>query len=134
MFELLIHLIITLVRLMKPGGVKLVVADTLAIKHQLIVTNRRKKRSPKLKSSDRFVFGFLAIFIGENRLNKISVIFKPATILRFHKALVNKKYSCLYSNKIIRKPGRKCPDQALINIVTEMKEHNPSFGYLRISM
>ena len=133
-FELLIHLIVTLVRLIRPGGVKLVVADTLAMKHQLIITNRSKKRSPKLKSSDRFLFGFLAIFIGEKRLKRISVVFKPATILRFHKALVDRKYRRLYSNKTKRKPGRKSPDQTIINFVFEMKKQNPIFGYLRISM
>ena len=59
---------------------------------------------------------------------------KPATILRFHKALVQRKYSRLYSNKTKRKPGRKGPDQALIDLVIEMRMRNPYVGYGRISM
>jgi hypothetical protein len=35
------------------------------------------------------------------------VILKPATVLAFHKALVKRKYSGLYSNKTKRLPGRK---------------------------
>jgi len=133
-FELLIHFFVTLIRLTKRGGVKTVVADTLAMKQQLIVINRSKKRSPKLQSSDRFMFAFLALFLNKNRLHKVAIIFKPATILRFHKALVDRKYQRLYSNKTNRKPGRQSPDQALIDAVIDMKKKNPLFGYLRISM
>ena len=133
-FELLLHFIVTLLRLLKPGGVKIVMAETMTMKQQLIVMKRGKKRSPKLTTYDRFVFGFLAIFIGENRLRKVAVIVKPATILRFHKALVKFKYTCLYSNKSTKKRGPKGPDQDIINAVIAMKQCNPRFGYLRISM
>ena len=46
--ELLIHLIITFIKLLKPGGVKVVMAETIAMKQQLIVMNRSRKRSPRL--------------------------------------------------------------------------------------
>jgi hypothetical protein len=38
--ELLIHFVITVFKLLKPGGVKVVMAETIAMKQQLIVTNR----------------------------------------------------------------------------------------------
>lgn len=132
--ELLIHFFVSAIKLLKPGGVKVVMAETIAMKQQLIVMNRGKKRSPVLTTPDRFLFGILAVFIGGSRLNKIAVIIKPTTILVFHKSLVNRKYSRLYSNKTKRKPGRKPQDQALIDLVIEMKKRNPSFGYGRISM
>ncbi len=132
--ELSIHFICTLFKLLKPGGVKVVMAESMATKQQLIVMSRGKKRAPKLTTLDRFYFGFLAYFIGENRLQKVAVILKPATILRFHKALVQRKYSKLYSNKTKRKPGRKGPDQELIDLVIEMRKRNPHVGYGRISM
>ncbi len=133
-FELIIHFVVILIRLTKHGGVKTVVADTLVMKQQLIILNRNKKRSPKLHTSERFMFAFFSLFFDKNRLHKVAIIFKPATILRFHKALVNRKYQRLYSNKTNRKPGRKKPDQALIDTVIDMKKQNPLFGYLRISM
>ena len=67
----------------KPGGVKVVMAETMIMKQQLIVMNRGKKRSPKLTTADRFLFGILAIFIGGHRLKKIAVIIKPTTLLSF---------------------------------------------------
>ena len=133
-FELLIHCIVTLFRLMKPGGAKLVVADTLVMKQQLIVISRRKKKSPPLATSDRFLFGILALFLGEKRLRKVAIICKPATILSFHKALVNRKYRKLYSSKSKKIPGRKPLDQNVINLIIEMKKRNPTFGYGRIAM
>jgi hypothetical protein len=47
---------------------------------------------------------------------------------------VKRKYSRLYSNQVKKIPGRKARDQALIDLVIEMKRRNPSFGYGRISM
>jgi len=109
-------------------------AESMAMKQQLIVINRGKKRSPVLTTPDRFLFGILAVFICENRLNKIAVIIKPTTLLALHKSLVNRKYSRLYSNKTKRVPGRKPQDQAITDLVIELKRRNPSFGYGRISM
>ena len=132
--ELLIHFIATVIKLLKPGGVKVVMAETIAMKQQLIVMNRSRKRSPTLATRDRFLFGLLTMLIGRCRLQKIAVIIKPVTILAFHKSLVNQKYSLLYSNKKKKVLGRKSQDQALIDLVIDMKNRNPSFGYGRISM
>jgi putative transposase len=50
--ELLIHFVVSSIKLLKPGGVKVVMAETIAMKKQLIVMNRGKKRSPKYLCSD----------------------------------------------------------------------------------
>ncbi len=132
--ELLIHLVVTFIKLLKPGGLKVVMAETIAMKQQLIVMNRSKKRAPSLVTRDRFIFGLLTMLIGERRLQKVAIILKPSTVIAFHKALVKRKYSKLYSNKTKKIPGRKPQDRTLIDLVLEMKKYNPSFGYGRISM
>jgi hypothetical protein len=38
---LVIHLIATLARLLEPGGVRSLVAESLLLKHQLLIVNRR---------------------------------------------------------------------------------------------
>ncbi len=45
-FELLIHFIRLLMKLITPGGAKALVAENLALKQQLITLNRRRLRSP----------------------------------------------------------------------------------------
>jgi len=103
-------------------------AENIAMRQQLITLTRGRQRAPKLKTTDRFIFGIVAFFVGEKRLEKIAVTLKPATILKYHRALVNRKYSRLYSNKARKRPGRKGQDQALVDLVIEMKKHNPNFG------
>jgi hypothetical protein len=57
--ELLTHYFVTLFKILKPGGAKRVMAESIALKHQLVVMNRARKRSPALATRDRFLFGLL---------------------------------------------------------------------------
>jgi hypothetical protein len=50
---LFLHLLTTVVRLAGPGGARSIVAESLLIKHQLLILNRSRKRSPSLRLSDR---------------------------------------------------------------------------------
>jgi hypothetical protein len=64
--ELLIHFFVSAIKLLRPGGVKVVMAETMIMKQQLIVMNRGKSRAPKLGTSDRFLFGLMAHFFMKN--------------------------------------------------------------------
>src|SRR5215469_5379965 len=52
---LFIHFIATLARLLGPGGVRSLVAESLLLKHQLLIVNRSRQRTPHLRSSDRIL-------------------------------------------------------------------------------
>src|SRR5271170_5246466 len=86
LLRLFVHLVITFARLLGPGGVRAVAAESLLLKHQLIVINRARHRAPNLTTLDRFVLGLTAIFINPGRMAKVAAILSPATILKFHKA------------------------------------------------
>jgi hypothetical protein len=45
---LFLHLLATVARLAGPGGAHSVVAESLLVKHQLLILNRSRKRSPNL--------------------------------------------------------------------------------------
>ena len=47
-FALIAHLVTTLVRLALPGGVRAVIAESLLLKHQLLILNRSRNRAPRL--------------------------------------------------------------------------------------
>jgi len=123
-----------MIKISRPGGVKAVTAENMALRQQLITLSRQHRRSPKLKTSDRIIFGLLCSWINPKRLSKIAILVKPATILKFHKALVKRKYHLLFSTKTPRKPGRKGPSDAIVQLIIDMKKRNPRFGYLRIAM
>jgi len=128
------NFILLFLRLLLPGGLNKIASENMALRKQLIAMSRGVKRSPKLTTSDRIFFGMLASMISPNRLAKIAIILKPATILKFHKALVKRKYRLLFSNKKSKNPGRKGPDKNVTDAVLEMKKRNPSYGYRRIAM
>ena len=49
---LFIHFLATIARLMRPGGARAVVAESLIVKHQLVILNRSRERSPNLRPLD----------------------------------------------------------------------------------
>ena len=57
LFILFVHLVITLARLACPGGVRAAAAESLAVKHQLLIMKRTHRRSPPLTGWDRMILG-----------------------------------------------------------------------------
>ena len=112
---------------------KAVVAENLQLKQQLLVLTRSRKRAPNLASLDRFYLGLWTSFLDLRRIKRIAFLVQPSTLLKFHQALVKRKYRWLYSSPNRRKPGPKGPSQELIELVLEMKRRNPNFGCTKIS-
>src|SRR6202162_4618778 len=130
---LFIHFISTLGRLLGPGGVRSLVAESLLLKHQLLILNRFRKRSPNLSSLDRILAGWMALLVRPTRLLRSAVVLKPATLLALHKAMSKRKYRMLFSPDRRGKPGPKGPSIELLHAVVEMKQRNPNWGCPRIA-
>src|SRR4030088_747616 len=96
LFILAVHLLVTFAKLLRPGGVRAVAAESLLLKHQLLISNRSRKRAPNLTTFDRFVLGLTTLFVTPRRIQKLGVLIKPATLIKFHKALVDRKYRLLF--------------------------------------
>jgi len=73
------------------------------------------------------------LLISPRRLSTVAILIKPATLLKFHRALVKGKYRRLFSNKRHRQPGPKGPSQELIAAVVDLKQRNPRYGCPRIA-
>jgi putative transposase len=130
---LVIHLIATLARLLGPGGVRSLVAESLLLKHQLLIVNRSRQRSPNLSAGDRILAGLLALLVRPTRLLRSAIALKPSTLLGLHKVLSKQKYRMLFSTNRRRKPGPKGPSVDLIHAVVEMKQRNPNWGCPRMA-
>ena len=89
---LLVHLITTTARLMGPGGARSVIAESLLVKHQLLILNRSRHRAPNLRASDRLLAGVCSLFIRPTRVVRSAIVLKPSTILDFHRHLRTRKY------------------------------------------
>jgi putative transposase len=130
---LIVHLITTVLRVVRPGGVRAVVAESVLAKHQLLILNRSRRRAPNLRLLDRLVAGFCSLWIAPNRLRRVAIAFKPSTLLKFHRALVYRKYRLLFSPVQRTKPGPKGPTADLIRAVVEMRQRNTTWGCPQIA-
>src|SRR5262245_31109552 len=130
---LLVHLIATVARVARPGGLRAVVAESVLIRHQLLILNRGHKRAPNLRVSDRIIAGLCTLLMRPARVLRSAIVLKPSTLLHFHHVLVRRKYQLLFSPKRQGRPGPKGPEKELIDAVVEMKRRNPAWGCPRIA-
>jgi putative transposase len=130
---LFVHAIVILVRLAGPGGLRAVVAESVLVKHQLLILNRGRKRAPNLRVSDRIIAGLCTLFMRRLRILRSAIVVKPSTLLNLHAALRARKYQLLFSPRCGRRPGPKGPSPELINAVVAMKKRNPRWGCPRIA-
>jgi hypothetical protein len=106
---LFVHLVATIAKLMGPGGARAVVAESLLVKHQLIILNRGRERAPNFTPMDRVIAGLCTLFVRPGRLLRAAIVLKPSTLLAFHAMLVKRKYRQLFSPTRYGKPGPKGP-------------------------
>ena len=129
----LVHLIVTLARLARPGGLRSVVAESVLVRHQLLILNRGRKRAPNLRATDRIIAGLCPLFMRPARVPRSAMVLKPSTLLHLHSVLRKQKYRMLFSPRRRRRPGPKGPNQDLIEAVVAMKRRNPGWGCPRIA-
>src|SRR5262245_22293582 len=78
---LAIHLLATVAKLLRPGGVRAVVAESVLLKHQLVISSRARRRAPNLNSFDRFVLGLGSLFVPAGPVPKLAVMLKPQDLV-----------------------------------------------------
>ena len=128
-----IHVIVTMVRLAGPGGLRSVVAESALIRHQLLILNRGRKRAPNLGAMDRLAAGLLTLLMSPALILRSAIVLKPSTLLHLHNLLGKRKYRMLFSLQCGRRPGPKGPNKELIDAVVAMKRRNPRWGCPRIA-
>jgi len=125
---MLLELLTTLAKLIRPGGARAVIAEILLLKQQLIIHSRSRKRATNLTSLDRVLLGFFPMFMNPRQIARAAVIIKPSTLLSYHNALKKRKYRLLYSPRRNGKPGPKGPSWEVIEAIVAMKRRNPRSG------
>ena len=115
-------------------GLPSVVAESVLIRHQLLVLNRGRKRAPNLCTGDRIIAGLCTLFMRPGRVLRSAIVLKPSTLLHLHSLLRKRKYRLLFSpQRRRRRPGPKGPKKELIDAVVAMKRRNPRWGCPRIA-
>ena len=67
-FTLFLHAIVIIIRLGRPGGLRSVVAESVLLRHQILILNRGRKRAPNLRPSDRIIAGLCTLLMRPARV------------------------------------------------------------------
>jgi len=121
---LFVHLVVTVARLVRPGGLRSVVAESVLVRHQLLVLNRRRHRVPNRRGADRIIAGLCTFSMRPARVLRSAIARKPSTLLRLHSVLRKRKCRMLFSPERGQRPSQKGPNQALIDAVVARKRRN----------
>ena len=128
---LFVHLVWITLRLLSPGGARAVVAESVLLRHQLLILNRSRERAPNLKPGDRLIAGLCMHMIRPARLLRAAVVLKPSTLMGFDRALAKGECRRLFAPKRRGAPGPKGPSPEPADAILEMKRRNPRFGCQR---
>jgi hypothetical protein len=132
-FTLFLRAIVVIIRLARPNGLGSVVAESVLLRHQILILNRGRKRAPNLRVSDRVIAGLCTLLMHPSRVLRSAIALRPSTLMHFHKMLIQQKYRILVSPKRARRSGPKGTSKELIEAVVEMKRRNRTWGYKRIA-
>src|SRR5438477_11944262 len=103
-FTLFLHAVVTIIRLVQPGGLRSVVAECVLMRHQVLILNRGRKRAPNLRSSDHIIAGLCTLLMRPTRVVRSSIVLQTSTLLNFPKMLVKQKYRPLLSGTRVGRP------------------------------
>src|ERR671930_927802 len=98
--------------------------EILVLRHELQVLRRQVAR-PRLRSADRVLLAALSQLLPRPR--RRSFLVQPATLLRWHRALVRCRWT--YEG---RAPGRPPLLAQTRQLILRLAAENPSWGYKRI--
>jgi putative transposase len=109
--------------------------EILLLRHQLRVLQRKLPQSPRIPVWEKGVLAVLAAqFKGltkdtSDRLDEVILLFKPDSVLRWHRQLVRRKWTFQQDKRGGRPPLRAELEQLIARLATE----NPRWGYSKIA-
>jgi hypothetical protein len=84
---LIVHLITTVLRVVRPSGVRAVVAESI-LETSIIDSHQSRRRGPKLCILDRLIAGSVRFGLRPKPVSAVAIGFKPYALSNFHRALV----------------------------------------------
>jgi len=97
--------------------------EILVLRQELAILRRQPRRA-RLRPVDRAILAALAGALPRSAWTSLSV--RPATLLRWHRQLVRRRWS--YPHR----PGRPPLDRRVQGLVLRLARENPAWGYRRI--
>jgi len=128
-FALLIDLVTCIWRADREKDVEI-----FLLRRQLAILQRTQPRPPRLTRWERLGLAVLAAKLsrlsahGRQRLRESLLLWKPETVLGWHRALVRRKWTFHHR----RAPGRPPITTELEQLILRLAAENPQWGYSRL--
>jgi putative transposase len=108
--------------------------EILLLQHQVRLLQCRQPRPPRLSRWEKLTLAVLAVKLGQGttgpgrRLDQLILLFKPETVLKWHRELVRRKWTFAR-----RRPSGRPPIAAELEaLIVRLAGENPGWGYSRI--
>jgi len=108
--------------------------EIIILRQQVRILQRKLKASPRITDPERIILAALMDKFtrfsdgARQHLNQVMLIFKPDTVLRWHRDIVR----CKWTFKRKRKPGRPCISPQLEALIVRLAKENSHWGYDKI--
>ena len=108
--------------------------EILLLRRQLAILQRTQPRPPRLTRWERLGLAVLAVKLsrlsahGRQRLRESLLLWKPETVLGWHRALVRRKWTFHHRPA----PGRPPITTEMERLILRLAAENPRWGYKRI--
>jgi hypothetical protein len=106
----------------------------LVLRHQLRLTQRQRPRTPRLTRGEQLTLAVVAAALARltagprSHLDQYLLLFKPDTILKWHRALVRRKWTYRRTNR----GGRPAIRSEVEALILRLARENPRWGHRRI--
>jgi len=110
------------------------IIEILILRQQLDILLRQQDKPVRSNRAQKMLLAVLAAKLKDvtnkptDQLSSILRLFKPETVLGWHRALVRRKWSFASQNR----GGRPRTDQALEDLILRLAKENPRWGYGKI--
>ncbi|GAC1357583.1 MAG: hypothetical protein NVSMB42_16660 [Herpetosiphon sp.] len=105
--------------------------EILLLRQQLRIMQRHHPQTPRIARWEKLALAVLArklASFGRNtktKLDEVLLLFRPDTVLHWHRDLVRRKWTFSQG----RKPGRPATDPQLKELLLRLAQQNPTWGY-----
>jgi putative transposase len=104
--------------------------EVLLLRQQLRILERKHQRPPRVSRWEKLTLAVLAARLkGSGRLSEMMLLFKPDTVLKWHRDLVRKKWTFQHTQ---RRAGHAALDPEVEALIVQLAVDNPRLGYKKL--
>src|SRR5262249_33638804 len=104
--------------------------EVILLRQQLRILERKQRRPPRVSRWEKLTLAVLAARLkGRGRLNEVMLLFKPETVLEWHRELVRREWTFQHTR---RHAGHAALDAELEALIVQVALDNPRLGYKKL--